>query len=81
MEDNIIASRGFTNDNKDVFSQFIEKDGDSLFLCIEHCSDAGEIVIRLKISPELLKELRTMYGAALVQIKTVEKDQETFRNY
>ena len=83
MEDNVIASRGFTNDNKEEFSLFVEKEGKNLFLLIEHRSIGGESAARLKVSSELLEEIKIMCEAALEQIKVVEKDEdkETFRNY
>jgi hypothetical protein len=81
MIDNVIASRGFTNDNKEEFSFFVEKENNNLFLSIEHRTIGGEAATRLKVSKELLEEIKTMCEAALTQINTVDKDNETFRKY
>jgi len=82
MEDNVIASRGFTNSNRHQLSFFIEQQKDnSLTLIIEHINDDGEIVVSPKISPEILSELKIMCEAALAQIEKFSLDSDSFKNY
>lgn len=81
MEDDVIASRGFTNDLLEEFSLFVETENDALFISMEHRAGNHETVIKLKASPEVLEEIKIMCEAALEQIKNTKKDFETFRNY
>lgn len=79
----IIASRGFINDNNEQLSFFIEESTIDISLIIEHCPSQGkDNIINLKISPEVLRELKTMCDAALEQIDGVANiAPEAFKNY
>lgn len=79
----IIASRGFTNDNNDQLSFFIEDTGIDILLLIEHCTSARrDKSIKIKISREVLQELEIMCNAASEQLKGVTNiAPEAFKNY
>jgi len=79
----IIASRGFVNDNEEQLSFFIEEGVIDISLIIEHCPSVGkDKIINLKISPDVLRELRIMCDAALEQLEGVTNvAPEAFKNY
>lgn len=84
MNSEIIASRGFTNDDREELNFFIKKDGIDTLLIIEHDKPKSEqgLIMTMRISPEVLKELSIMFNFAS---KDVEKDSNVdplaFRNY
>jgi hypothetical protein len=82
MED-VIASRGFTNDSKEQLSFFVEQDGVNLFLTIDCVYENGERELKFKVSPELLKELKIMFDVAHEESKDEFKNNDplAFRNY
>jgi hypothetical protein len=80
--DDIIASRGFVNDNDEEFDLFVESKNKELFLIINHYSIKGEREIRLAISPEVLEEIQIMCRAALNQInEKTNEDSHTYTNW
>jgi hypothetical protein len=80
-DDPVIASRSFTNNEKEQFNLFIEDKEPGLTMMIEHINANGELVLNLKISKEVLEGLKIMCEAALEQIKDTEKDEEAFKNW
>ena len=79
----IIASRGFVNDNNDQLLFFVEDNVIDISLMIEQCPSGGkDKTIKLKISPEVLHELKIMCDAALEQLDGVTNSSpEAFKNY
>lgn len=80
----IIASRGFVNDNDDQLSFFIEDNGLDISLMIEHYRAEGkDKIIKLKISKEVLQELKIMCDAALEQLdgRSTFVSSRTFKKY
>lgn len=63
----IIASRGFTNDNNDQLSFFIEDTGIDILLLIEHCTSARrDKSIKIKISREVLDMYLCLWFICLI---------------
>lgn len=80
----IIASRGFVNDNDDQLSFFIEDNGLDISLMIEHYRAEGkDKIIKLKISKEVLQELKIMCDATLEQLdgRSTFVSSSTFKKY
>lgn len=81
--DDVIASRGFTNDNKEQLSFFVERDGVDLMLTVDCVFGSGERELRFRVSPELLKELKVMFEVAHEEAKDefTNVNPLAFRNY
>lgn len=79
----VIASRGFTNDDKEQLSFFVERDGIDLVLSIDCIFNDGEREMRFKITPKLLEELKIMFDIAHEEAETefTNTNPLAFRNY
>jgi hypothetical protein len=80
MFEDIIASRGFNNQNGDSLNFFIEMLNKELFLNIDHTNEGGELALKLKITPQVLQELNVMTKAALEELETTSiiKNDQSF---
>jgi hypothetical protein len=65
MMHDVIASRGFTNDDYEQLNFFISREGVDLYLCIEDENKLGNLTERkFLITSEVCKELAIMFNSA-----------------